>query len=114
MRDNDQQFDQLANEITAAGLSRPEVEGILYQLSPAQRRLFLRLARGPALTTAVRFECSIGNVSEAARELNDKLTRAGDHRRVVCSVQNHVNTFGEVGKLGKWELVGGVHGAIAA
>ena len=66
------------------------------------------------MTTAVRVEFSIGNVSEAARELNDKLARAGDHRRVVCSVQNHINNFGEVGKLGKWELVGGVRGVLAA
>ena len=38
MRD---QLDQLAAEISAAGLTKPELEGILYKLSPCQRRLFL-------------------------------------------------------------------------
>lgn len=104
MRDT---VDALAAEVTAAGLTRPEVEGLLYKLSPAQRRLFLRLSRGPADTITVRTSCSIGNVSEAARELNAKLQAAGDPRRVVCSVQRHRNQFGEEGKLGEWRLTGG-------
>ena len=40
MRDHDQQLDQLANDITAAGLSKPEVQGIVYQLSPRTAAAF--------------------------------------------------------------------------
>ena len=104
MRD---QLDQLAAEVSAAGLSRPELEGVLYQLSGQQRRLFLRLVRGPADTIDIRRECSVGNVSECAVSLNEKLAAAGDPRRVVCELQPHVNVYGEQGKLGTWRLVGG-------
>lgn len=109
-----QQLDQLAAEVSAAGLSRTELEGILYQLSGQQRRLFLRLSRGPADTVAIRRECSVGNISECAIALNDKLAAAGDPRRVVCEVQPHVNAYGEQGKLGTWRLVDGVPGVRAA
>ena len=111
MRD---QLDQLAAEVKAAGLTRPEIEGILYRLSPAQRRLFLRLSGGPALTTELRTVCSIGNVSEAARDLNAKLQRVADARRVVCAVRPHRNQFGEQGKLGEWRLVEGGGELVAA
>lgn len=104
MRDT---LDTLAADIQAAGLTKPEVEGIFYRLSPCQRRLFLRLTRGPADTIELRTACSIGNVSEAARDLNTKLQRGGDARRVVCTVQPHRNQFGEQGQLGEWRLVEG-------
>ena len=55
MRDT---LDQLASEVSAARLSRPEVEGLLYRLSGQQRRLFLRLCRGPADTIALRVACT--------------------------------------------------------
>lgn len=103
MRD---QLDQLAAEISAAGISRPELEGLLYQLSGQQRRLFLRLVRGPADTVAIRRECSVGNISECKTALNAKLEAAGDPRRVICDVQPHVNAYGEAGKLGLWRMVG--------
>ena len=109
-----QQLDQLADEVSAAGISKPELEGILYRLSSQQRRLFLRLVRGPADTVDIRRECSVGNISECAIALNAKLAAAGDPRRVVCEVQPHVNAYGEQGKLGSWRLVGGVPGVRAA
>jgi len=109
-----QQFSQLASDIAAAGLSRPEIEGILYRLSPAQRRLFLHLAQGPADTVTIRTQCSIGNISECARELNEKLARAGDRRRVVCDMVSHVNAYGDPGKLGQWSLASGVSEVVAA
>jgi len=101
------QLDQLAAEISAAGISKPELEGLLYQLSAQQRRLFLHLARGPADTVTIRRECSVGNISEAAIALNGKLAAAGDSRRVVCAVLPHRNVYGEQGRLGSWRLVGG-------
>ena len=111
MRD---QLDQLAAEVSAAGLSRPELESVLYQLSGQQRRLFLRLVRGPADTVDIRRECSVGNISECAIALNAKLAAAGDPRRVVCEVRPHVNAYGERGTLGTWRLVDGVPGVRAA
>lgn len=102
------QLDQLAAEVTAAGISRPQLEGIVYQLSGQQRRLFLHLARhGAADTVEIRRACSIGNISECASELNAKLARCGDTRRVICSVRPHRNQFGEATKLGVWRMVGG-------
>ena len=102
MRDT---FDQLASEVSAAKLSRPEVEGILYRLSGQQRRLFLRLCSGPADTITLRSECSLGNVSQAAIELNAKLAAADDPRRVVCALSAHRNQYGEQGVIGTWRLV---------
>jgi len=102
-----QQLDQLAAEISAAGISKPELEGLLYQLSGQQRRLFLALSSGPADTVEIRRKCSVGNISECAIALNAKLAAAGDHRRVVCDVQPHRNVYGEQGRLGSWRLVGG-------
>lgn len=109
-----QQLDQLAAEVKAAGISRPELETLLYALSGQQRRLFLRLVRGPADTVAIRRECSVGNISECAIALNDKLAAAGDPRRVICEVLPHVNVYGEQGKLGTWRLVGGRGELVAA
>jgi hypothetical protein len=102
MRDT---LDQLASEVSAAKLSRPEVEGILYRLSGQQRRLFLRLCSGPADTITLRAECSLGNVSQAAIELNAKLAAADDSRRVVCTLQSHRNVYGEQGSIGVWRLI---------
>jgi hypothetical protein len=102
MRDT---LDQLASEVSAARLSRPEVEGLLYRLSGQQRRLFLRLCSGPADTIALRSECSIGNVSQAALELNAKLAAADDPRRVVCTLAPHRNQYGEAGSIGNWRLI---------
>lgn len=101
-----EQLDSLATEIAAAGLSRDTFEAVVLRLSGQQRRLFLRLARGPADTIAIRRECSVGNISECAISLNRKLLAAGDSRRVVCHVLPHVNAYGEPGKIGLWQLVG--------
>ena len=112
-----EQLDQLAADVQAAGISQPQLEGIVYQLSGQQRRLFLHLCqRGEADTVEIRQLCSIGNISECARELNLKLARCGDQRRVSCRVQPHRNQFGEATKLGKWRMVSGVaaHDGIAA
>lgn len=108
------QLDQLAAEVSAAGLSRPDLESLLYQLSGQQRRLFLRLVRGPADTNTLRTECSIGNISECRTALNDKLAAAGDPRRVKCDVQPHSNVYGERGTLGLWHLVTGAQDVRAA
>lgn len=102
MRDT---LDQLASEVSAANLSRPEVEGLLYGLSGQQRRLFLRLVRGPADTIELRSTCSLGNISEVRRGLNARLAAADDHRRVVCELVPHCNAYGEQGTIGVWKLV---------
>jgi len=104
MRD---QLDQLAAEVSAAGITKPDFEALVLRLSPQQRRLFLHLTRGPAWTTELRQACSIGNVSECKAALNAKLAAAGDRRRVVCDLQPHRNVYGERGDLGLWRLVGG-------
>lgn len=102
----DDQLDQLAAEVQAAGISRSDFEAILLRLSPQERRLFLLLARGSADTMRVRRECSIGNPSEVRETLNRKLAAAGDRRRVICSLTQHQNQFGEQGRIGVWTLAG--------
>ena len=104
MRD---QLDRLAADVQAAGLSRTDFEALVLRLSPQERRLFLRLTRGPALTTELRQACSIGNVSQVRSSLNAKLEEGGDPRRVSCRVLPHRNVYGERGQLGEWQLVGG-------
>jgi len=104
MRD---QLDRLAADVQAAGLTRTDFEALVLRLSPQERRLFLRLARGPADTVIVRRECSVGNVSQVRASLNAKLEQAGDPRRVLCRVLPHQNVYGERGQLGEWQLVGG-------
>jgi hypothetical protein len=105
----DDQLDQLAAEVQAAGISRSDFEAIVLRLSPQERRLFLLLSRGPADTVRVRSACSIGNPSEVRETLNRKLAAAGDRRRVVCAVQPHQNQYGEWGRLGRWSLTGASH-----
>lgn len=104
MRD---QLDRLAADVQAANLTRTEFETLVLRLSPQERRLFLRLSRGPALTTELRAVCSVGNVSQVRSSLNAKLESAGDPRRVVCHVRPHRNVHGERGVLGEWRLVDG-------
>ena len=104
----------LAVDIRDAGLTRYEVECIIYELSPAERRLFLRLCRGPADTIELRTTCSVGNISEVAIRANHKFAAAGDGRRIVCRVREHVNQFGERGKLGEWKVVRGGDEQLAA
>lgn len=101
------QLDQLAADVQAAGISRSDFEALVLRLSPQERRLYLRLARGPAKTTELRQVCSIGNVSQVRASLNAKLDAAGDPRRVACRVLPHRNVYGERGQLGEWQLVGG-------
>ena len=96
--------DQLAAEVRAAKLDRPQFESLIYRLGPQQRRLFLRLARGPATTVDLRRECSIGNVSQIVIELNGKLAAVDDPRRVSCELVSHKNQFGESGRQGLWRL----------
>lgn len=104
MRDR---IDRLAADVQAAGISRTEFESLVLQLSPQERRMFLRLARGPAVTTELRQECSVGNVSQVRSSINAKLAAGGDPRRVVCQVRPHQNVYGESGVLGEWRLVAG-------
>jgi hypothetical protein len=111
MRD---QFDRLASEISAAKLSRPEFEGIVYRLSGQQRRLFLRLCSGPADTVSLRAECSIGNISEVRAGLNAKLAAVDDPRRVVCTLAPHRNQYGEQGVIGTWRLLASAERECAA
>lgn len=101
------QLDPLSAEISAANLSRPEIEGIVYQLSRQQRRLFLRLAAGPATTFELRAGIGLGNICQVAGVLNAKLRRAGDPRHVACAMRVERDRFGAPVRVGEWRLVEG-------
>lgn len=100
------ELNQLSELASRLNLSETDFQALAYQLSPQQRRLFeLLVAEGEADTIAVRTQCSIGNPSAVAIELNAKLEAAGDPRRVLCHLESHDNRFGERGVLGRWRLV---------
>ena len=101
-----EQFEQLAQAVLAKGYSQSGFESLVLSLSPQQERLFsFLLERRTANTIEVRQSCSIGNVSECARSLNDRLIEAGDDRRVICDVRTHINKYGQRGQIGYWVLV---------
>lgn len=100
------EFRELSKLAGKLDLSESAFQALLYGLSPQQRRMFLLLVEeGVASTIEVRQRCSLGNPSFTAMELNAKLEAAGDPRRVLCSVQQHNNRFGERGVLGYWRIV---------
>lgn len=100
-----QSLDRLAAEVAAAHLSRPEVEGILYRLTPQQRRLFLWLCdHGPSLTPELRESVEVVNISEVAKQTNLRLEAVGDPRRIVCSRQTPAP--GKCLSLGLWRIEG--------
>lgn len=80
-------------------------KALTLRLSPAARRLYLRLARGPAMTAELRQVCSIGNISQARTSLNARLAAAGDTHRVFCWVRPHTNVYGERVPVGEWHLL---------
>lgn len=98
---------RLSEAVKAAGIESPaQLESLALKLSPHQSRLFsLLLEQGECDTITVRQRASIGNISECAKSLNQKLDLAGDGRRVVCDTRGHENKFGERGVLGWWRLV---------
>ena len=100
-------FKRLSKAAQAAGIeSAAQLESLALRLSPQQERLFTLLhEHGPCNTVTVRQQASIGNISECAKALNDKLQAAGDSRRIACNTKPHENKFGERGVLGWWRLV---------
>lgn len=103
---NNRAISRLTRVIQRAGISSPaQFESLALRLSPQQSRLFSLLAeQGECDTVTVRAAASIGNISECANALNEKLEAAGDARRVVCETRPHANKFGERGVLGHWRL----------
>jgi hypothetical protein len=97
---------RLSKAARSAGIeSAAQFQSLALRLSPQQERLFTLLHdHGPCNTVVVRQQASIGNISECAKALNDKLHAAGDTRRVRCETKPHENKFGERGVLGWWCL----------
>lgn len=98
---------RLARAVSANKLSQSHFDALALGLKGQQQRLFLHLyakAEG-ADTIELRTVCSIGNISEAANALNEKLEAQGDDRRVICTLTPHKNRFGERGCIGHWRLV---------
>lgn len=88
------------------GLPESEVEATQLGLGPQQKRLYTYLRdKGTANTISIRQDCAIGNVSQAAICLNEKLERMGDSVRVSNEQRPLVNRFGNSGTIGWWFLV---------
>jgi len=88
-------------------IPQAEFEVLSYKLAPSQARLFLYLIEHKTANTIdLRNKISIGNISDIAISLNKKLKLNGDHRRIICSMEVHINQFKQKGLIGHWLLVG--------
>lgn len=98
---------RLSRAVSANKLGRSSFDALALGLKGQQQRLFLHLCEHPdgADTVELRMACSIGNISEAAISLNQKLEEQGDPRRVKCTLTSHRNRFGEKGSIGHWRLI---------
>ena len=97
---------KLSELVKSNNISQAEFEALACQLSPQQERLFLYLSEhGVTDTIELRMNCSIGNVSEAAHQLNKRLLSNGLSKMVICTLKPHQNVFGQKGSIGVWSLV---------
>ena len=80
---------------------------VVCYLSNVERRLIDALWKNEGKNTrTLQNDFGIGNVSQAAKNLNRKLENFGDSREVVCRRVNVKNSFGETSRLGFWTLQG--------
>ena len=85
-----------------------EYQAFTYKLPKNQSRLFLYLIENnTASTNDIKNNCSIGNVSCCAIELNTKLRANRDHRRVVHGVQVQINQTNQKILERHWMMIGG-------
>ena len=100
--------EKLSKLVQNKSITQAESEALTYNLAPNQARLFLYLiAHKTANTIDIRNHCSVGNVSDCALSINKKLKAHDDQRRIVCSIEVHINRFKQKGLIGHWILVGG-------
>ena len=98
-------LDELADLVTESNLSKPTFESIIFQLSPAEKRLFLFLCQHEqASTTEITHYCSISGISQIAKRINEKLRRDGDTRQVVSNRESYQDEYGLSGNTNIWEL----------
>ena len=99
-------LDKLSKLVENSSITQSEFEALSYQLAPQQQRLFLYLeSNGLTNTIELSRNCSLGNVSDVASNLNKRLKKCGDSRQVICLLRPHTNKFGQKGVLGNWQLV---------
>lgn len=97
-------LDRAARNLTP-GQTALDLECRLAGLRPQAERFFRLLHGGQEFpTTEVRRKCSIGNVSDVAKQFNRAMRDARQSYRIVCTTRPHENQFGEVNVLGHWSL----------
>jgi hypothetical protein len=94
-----------AAENLAPGQTALDLECRLAGLRPQAERFFRLLHGGEEFpTTEVRRKCSIGNVSDVAKQFNRAMRDARQSYRMVCTIRPHENQFGEENVIGYWSL----------
>jgi len=100
-----QALDELASVARDSNLNKSTFESIVFQLSPAEKRLFLFLAQyEQASTKEITHNCSVSNISELATRINTKLCRNGDTRQLVSNRASYQDEYGLSGITNIWEL----------
>ncbi len=96
------------NQAQTKTIPLSEYLALTYKLSKTQYRLFLFLIdTHSASTDDIKNNCSIGNVSWCAKELNVKLRANKDNRRIVHGIQvlNQINQKKTLSR--HWMIIGG-------
>jgi len=108
-----QALDELASVVRDSSLNKSTFESIVFQLSPAEKRLFLFLCQcEQANSKDIVHNCSVTNISELASRINAKLKREGDTRRAVSSRESYQDEYGLSGISKHHDLLPGLfHGA---
>jgi hypothetical protein len=100
-------IDHLARATAAAGLDDPRTFERFVALGPQERRLleFLEARQAAPSTPEVREGAGISNVSQAAINLNAKLSAMDDPRQVLCLRRQVPDREGRPIQLGFWHLM---------
>jgi len=100
-----QALDELASVVRDSNLNKSTFESIVFQLSQAEKRLFLFLCQHEqAKSQEIVHNCSVTNISELAKRINVKLKRDGDTRRLVSNRESYQDEYGLSGNTNIWEL----------
>jgi DNA repair exonuclease SbcCD ATPase subunit len=97
--------DELARIVEKTYVSQDQFESVYIQLSKAERRLYCLLnEHETARASEIRRLVSIGNISQVATRINQKLMRVQDNRRIVSERATVTDEYGQTGIESFWSM----------
>jgi hypothetical protein len=97
--------EQLARTVEKTYLSQTHIESIFLYLSGAERRLYCLLkANEKSRASDIRRVASIGNISQVANRINEKLKKHGDSRKIITERATVTDEFGYTSSTSLWSL----------